>query len=117
MRKELPAELPAPVEKRGCVRFTSAPRRWRYKHPTPALSLPAGSALLCGLRRWACSVSGALESSHTCRSIQKSILALQVTLKADTEPLKGAENVTVMKTASDNLTYQRGNIILNIGAS
>ncbi|KAJ1197645.1 hypothetical protein NDU88_001501 [Pleurodeles waltl] len=27
MRKELPAKLPAPVEKQGCVRFTPYPQR------------------------------------------------------------------------------------------
>ncbi|KAJ1098929.1 hypothetical protein NDU88_004036 [Pleurodeles waltl] len=78
MRKELPPELPAPVEEMGMCPLLTCFMTPSRQTPTPALFLPAGSALSCRLRLWARPVAGALERSDTRRSIQESILLARI---------------------------------------
>ncbi|KAJ1110141.1 hypothetical protein NDU88_007496 [Pleurodeles waltl] len=69
MRNELPAELPAPVEEGGCVRFTPSPQR---RHCSARLCRSTYQLIQrsrAGLRQWARPVSRMLEHSHTRRSI------------------------------------------------
>ncbi|KAJ1204178.1 hypothetical protein NDU88_007959 [Pleurodeles waltl] len=71
MRKELPAELTAPVENRGCVRFTPSPQRPHCSTRLRGSPYRLIQRSRAGLRRWACPVSRTLEHSHTRCSIHE----------------------------------------------